>query len=321
MKRLLAAVLVVAVVTTSAVLSRSNLPPAGAKALDAALRVDVEDRNPWNHLNINNAPSTFRFAIVTDRTGGARAGVFERAVDQLNMLQPEFIVSVGDLIQGYSEKEDALDKQWSQFNGFINKLEMPFFYVPGNHDITNKAMENLWQKQFGRAYFHFVYKNTLFLILNSEDPPGKKLGSFSKEQIAWAQKVLAANADVRWTIVLLHKPVWMYAQVDQTGWLDIEQALNGRRYTVFAGHEHRYKKYLRNGQNYYMLATTGGGSKLRGIPQGEFDHIVWVTMKDTGPVLANLMMEGIFSDELTGPEIPLTGQKDEVPGQEKKTTP
>ena len=66
----------------------------------ADLKVTAEEHNPWTHLRVNNRPDEFRFAFVTDRTGGARPGVFERAVTQLNLLQPEFVVSVGDLIEG-----------------------------------------------------------------------------------------------------------------------------------------------------------------------------------------------------------------------------
>ena len=31
-----------------------------------------------------------------------------------------------------------------------------------------------------------------------------------------------------------------------------------------------------------------GSSRMRGVPYGEFDHIVWVTMKKDGPLLANI---------------------------------
>ena len=42
--------------------------------------------------------------------------------------------------------------------------------------------------------------------------------------------------------------------------IDVENALVGRKYTVFAGHEHTYCRFERNGMVYYDLATTGGGS-------------------------------------------------------------
>jgi serine/threonine-protein phosphatase CPPED1 len=176
---------------------------------------------------------------------------------------------------------------------------MPFFYVAGNHDITNVTMERTWQEKFGRRYYHFVYKDVLFLILCSEDPPG--MAKISPEQIADAKLALEDNKSVRWTIVCLHRPIWT-SDVDKNGWGEVEKLLTGRNYTVFVGHEHHYQKFVRNGMNYYQLATTGGGSRLRGVKYGEFDHVVWVTMKKTGPVLANLMLDGIYPEDLKNPD-------------------
>src|SRR5215475_13420609 len=138
MKRLLAVMLAVPVLAGAVVLSRSS--PAGYSGGSVDLQVKQETVNPWNNLKFNNESKTFRFAIVSDRTGGARAGVFERAVEQLNILQPEFVISVGDFIEGYTEEPEEITKQWKEFNSFVGKLEMPFFYLPGNHDISNPVM-------------------------------------------------------------------------------------------------------------------------------------------------------------------------------------
>src|SRR5882672_7117117 len=51
-------------------------------------------------------------------------------------------------------------------------------------------------------------------------------------------------------------------------------------------HVHVFRKYLRNNTSFYQLATTGGGSSLRGVEYGEFDQVAWVTMKPQGPVIA-----------------------------------
>jgi len=265
----------------------------------SALRIQSEDRNPWTNLRLNNAPEDFQFAIVTDRTGGRREKIFSKAVEQLNLMQPEFVLSVGDLIEGYTTDREKVLDQWKEFQGFTSKLQMPFFYVPGNHDVTNPEMEKIWQEKFGRRYYSFNYNGVLFLILNSDDPPGST--SISETQAKWAKQVLAENADARWTIVSMHKPIWN-GDNEKNGWGEIEKSLAGRNYTVFCGHVHRYQKYVRNGMNYYQLATTGGGSRLRGVRYGEFDHIVWVTMKKPGPILANLMLDGILPENLTLPE-------------------
>lgn len=82
---------------------------------------------PWTHLDLNNDADNFQFAIVTDRTGGHRPGVFMDGVRKLNLMQPEFVMSVGDLIEGYTTDIEVLARQWNQFNGFVDQLEMPFF--------------------------------------------------------------------------------------------------------------------------------------------------------------------------------------------------
>ncbi len=179
---------------------------------------------------------------------------------------------------------------------------MPFFYVPGNHDVGGENSDALWTKRFGRRWYHFVYRDVLFLCLNTDDPPGSGPGNLGEEQVAYAQKALADNAAVRWTIVIVHKPIWKVSNQKKCGWAAVEEALSKRPYTVFCGHVHTYQKFVRQGQNYYQLATTGGVSKMRGLAYGEFDHIVWVTMKKEGPLLANILLDSVLPDDLKVPE-------------------
>ncbi|MGD1841776.1 MAG: metallophosphoesterase [Thermonemataceae bacterium] len=262
----------------------------------------VEGATPWSSLEVNNKAENFQFAIVTDRTGGLRKGVFPEAVTKLNLLQPEFVMSVGDLISGYTEDEAQLDYEWKEFKGFIDNLKMPFFYVPGNHDITNKVMEQKWKENFGPTYYHFLYQDVLFLCLNSEDNiRGAGRGSIDDEQYEYIKKTLEANKEVRWTLVFMHQPLWMQTAdgVDTKRWKDVEALLAERQHSVFVGHIHRYIKFQRNNGKYFTLATTGGGSSLRGARLGEFDHVVWVTMTDDGPILANLLLEGIWDEDVS----------------------
>lgn len=247
--------------------------------------------NPWTHLDVNNDPDDFQFAIVTDRTGGHRPGVFMDGVRKLNLMQPEFVVSVGDLIEGYTENPEVIEQQWDEFNGFVGQLEMPFFYVPGNHDVSNEVMQAEWLKRYGKLYYHFLYKDVLFLCLDSEDPPDSQM---SAQQAGYVAQTLREHPDVKWTLVFLHKPLWDYGDPTQNGWARIEKLLAGRPHTVFAGHTHHYMKSRRNDADYVVLATMGGGSQMRGQNFGEFDHFMWVTMTDEGPRIANLMLDGIW---------------------------
>lgn len=255
--------------------------------------------HPWTNLKWNNNPENFQFAIVSDRTGGNRPGVFEQGIEKFNLLQPEFVMSVGDLIDGYSKDIDKLNKQWEEFDEFVSRLEMPFFYVPGNHDLTYQEMEDVWKERLGPTYYHFVYRDVLFLCLNGEEGFDAHRNSFySEEQREYVRKTLVDNPDVRWTLVFMHKPIWASDEKSKrSGWSEIESMLTGRKHTVFAGHNHTYKHFERNNSSYIQLATTGGGSSLRGPIFGQFDHVVWVTMSDNGPVIANLMLEGIWDED------------------------
>jgi hypothetical protein len=285
----------------------ANAPGAGANPMD----IQVESKNPWTSLALNNQPRNFQFAIVTDRTGGHRPGVFADAVRKLNLLQPEFVISVGDLIEGYSEDSGQWALEWAEFQGKLQQLQMPFFYVPGNHDLSNPRMAENWKRKFGRAFYEFRYHDALFVALNSEDPPDSKPYRFGPEQIRWFSDVLSRNQDVRWTFVFMHKPAWVFADDDpeQTGWNAVERALSDRKFTVFAGHVHNYARFVRNGRDYIMLATTGGSSKLRGKADGEFDQFVWVTMKDSEPIVANLLLDGIEDKNVRTLPIPKPGAK------------
>src|SRR5262249_41103986 len=124
------------------------------------------------------------------------------------------------------------------------------------------------------------------------------------------------NADVRWTVVLVHRPLWDQADLPRNGWAEVEKALNGRTYTVFAGHIHRFRKFVRQGQNYYQLATTGRSSRMRGLPYGEVDQIAWVTMKKDGPVIANILLDGVLTEDLRRPLTDEAG----VPETNRKAT-
>src|SRR5205085_6346103 len=122
----------------------------------SGLLIEKEKKaNPWTNLELRNDPDEFQFAVVSDRTGGHRAQVFSRAVARLNLLQPEFVLSVGDLIEGGKKTPRQINAEWAEFDGYVKKLQMPFFYVSGNHDVGNAGTDKVWQERYGRRWYHF----------------------------------------------------------------------------------------------------------------------------------------------------------------------
>jgi hypothetical protein len=257
-------------------------------------------RTPWTHLDFHNDPTDFQFAIIGDLAGEFRPEVFRKAVSQLNTLQPEFVMSVGDLIDTWDDETDArltdpekLEALWAGFFDILAALEMPFFPVGGNNGLGNEGLQNAWLERFGHTYYSFSYGDALFIVLSTDDPPGSSLGQVSDAQIEWLDETLARHPESRWTFLFLHRPLWID---NPPTWQPIEALFEGRPRTVFAGHHHTYKVTAIGGFHYYSLATTGGVSSLAGPADGQFDHLVWVTMTDDGPRVANLMQDGIWSD-------------------------
>ena len=48
--------------------------------------------------------------------------------------------AASDLIEGYTKDEARMAAEWREFQSYVHRLQMPFFYVPGNHDMSNPAM-------------------------------------------------------------------------------------------------------------------------------------------------------------------------------------
>ena len=58
--------------------------------------------------------------------------------------------------------------QWDEFDGIVAQLEMPFFYVRGNHDINTPITRTAWTERRGPDYYYFKYKDVLFIALDTE---------------------------------------------------------------------------------------------------------------------------------------------------------
>ena len=300
----------------------------------------LPESKPWTSEDFNNDPDNFQFVIIGDRTGGANVeGTFKLAIDQINLLQPEFVINVGDKIEGYSDDKAELNAEWDELDGLLKKLEMPFFRVPGNHDIANKTAQAVYRERHGATYYYFVYNDTLFLVLDSEAPPreapenikekielynrlqtedpakakamlaefmsdeaviaalGKPV-EFSDKQIAFIENALAEYADTRWIFLFLHEPAW---ENPSDSFMSIQQLLKGRNHTFFAGHLHYYDYDKIDGREHITMGPAGASFHQEG--PGNVDHIMWVTMTEAGPQIANIALKGLFDRKGLDPSL------------------
>jgi len=165
----------------------------------------------------------------------------------------------------------------------LNVLDAPFFRTPGNHDLANKTAQEVWLNRYGATFYYFVYRDVLFMVLDSEDNsrpaplPGmkEKIELYNRLQVedpAKAQAMLGEFMSDEAVSAGLSKPVEF--SETQLNW--IKETLD----------EHI------DGVEYITMGPTGASFHHEG--PGNVDHIMWVTMTENGPQMGNIALKGLF---------------------------
>ena len=134
---------------------------------------------------------------------------------------------------------------------------------------------------------------------------------FGDEQVASLENILAQNPDVRWTFLFLHEPVW---ENPSESFEAIQRLLADRDHTFFAGHLHYYDYDEIDGREHITMGPAGASFHQEG--PGNVDHIMWVTMTDNGPQMANIALKGLFDRKGLDPELFGAYDRKGAPGSE-----
>ena len=63
-------------------------------------------------------------------------GECNQLFDEVAVINPSFVLQIGDMIRGYVETDDEFRAQWKRFKDQISGLgSIPFYAVPGNLDV------------------------------------------------------------------------------------------------------------------------------------------------------------------------------------------
>ena len=243
-----------------------------------------------------SAGRDFRFVVIGD-THSSTAQV-EKEIRAINLLAPDLVLHVGDLIHGHDPAE------WEESDRLLGLFDMPALTVLGNHDVTEFSPRSLYEKRYGPTYFSVDYEGVHFVGLDSEmvGRNGEAANRIEGEQLKWLEADLAANDKARLKFVFLHKPFWTpVGEIDEVDhWFKVVHPVlaQNRVNAVVAGHWHKYLKFRpTDGVHYYISGT---GAKFVGDDpaQGSFFHFCLVTIRGSDWQLAVVKPEGIESDEV-----------------------
>lgn len=264
------------------------------------------------------AEHSFHFVVIGDTRTGHK--VFEENIAEINQLDPDLVVDIGDLIGGYVRGDDAsahtakIEAMWDDFDRRVEKFEVPLVMVAGNHDIWNPLSRKIYEQRYGRTYFSFDHKGVHFVALDTEtlSEKGKPIGRIDEDQLEWLENDLAVHKDARLTFVFLHKPFWQNVHVaggaSEHWWGNVHPVL--AKYgvsAVFAGHVHKYVKFPEiDGVSYYI--TGGGGVGIGSNPdQGDFHHYGVLTVRGESWKLAIIEPGSVKPDTIVGSDWMIVG--------------
>jgi hypothetical protein len=229
------------------------------------LKDEAPGVGPGNNPISVKDPDHFTFAVLGDTQNFElpdSSGGFVKAVGQIEKMKPDFVMTVGDLVDSCGSPADCASyKAWKN----IAKPILPITYeVVGNHDriVSNgneaekTAADKEWQNYFnlptnGPAGFEkFTYSfnigNSHFVILDSEKPKEHVIG---QDQLDWLEKDLSANTKDN-TFIFYHEPAFPmsykigqsldYHQKERDAFWSIIDKYNVT--AVFNGHEHIYSR-------------------------------------------------------------------------------
>jgi len=266
-----------------------------------ALTQDVvlTDREGARPLALPDGEDSFHFVVFGDRTGGPREGldVLRQAVRDTNLISPDLVMTVGDLVQGYNERPEWLE-QMREYGGIMDGLAMRWYPVAGNHDVywrggdvPHDQHEGDYEEHFGPLWYSFRHKSAAFVVLYSDEGDSEtgrkgwgdaKVNRMSERQLEWLSRTLEEHRDARHVFLFLHHPRWWSEYYQGTNWDAVHERLvaAGNVSAVFAGHIHR-RRYdgARDGIEYYALATTGGGIPFDVPGTGHMHHLDVVTVR------------------------------------------
>jgi predicted phosphodiesterase len=247
-------------------------------------------------LGASLAECPLRFAVIGDRTGDAVPGVYEQAVAEIERLKPEFVITVGDMIQGYTEDKAEMERQWTEYMEIIKAFSMPVYFTPGNHDITDTPMVEAYERWIGRPYYSFDVRGVHFIVLDTSRY--QTAVALPAEQMDWLKRDLKEHKGSAYTFVFFHIPTWRQAvalgKPDPIHAVLAEYGVDA----VFSGHYHQYFSGSYDGIAYTAVGSSGGGTEPG--PTGLEYHFAWVTVDDQDFTIAPIKLGAVLPwDEVT----------------------
>lgn len=174
----------------------------------------------------------FTFAFLTDihvQPEKNAAEGFRAAIQKVNALDPEFVITGGDLIMdALGVSYERADSLYTLYKELSEEFNMPVYNTIGNHEVFGIYEKSgvdpehpdyrygMYEKRLGELYYSFDHKGWHFMVLNSvvETEERKYIGMIDDEQIEWIKQDLLDVSPATPIVISTHIPfITVFTQV------------------------------------------------------------------------------------------------------------
>jgi len=147
---------------------------------------------------------------------------FSIALDSVNKLKPDFIITGGDLIMdALGQTYGRVDSLYDLYAEVIKKAESPVYNTMGNHEIYGiytkesgadpsnpEYGEKMFEKRLGKSFYSVDHKGWKFIIINSveDTKKGRYVGQVDSAQLAWIRDELKKTDPATPIVISTHIP-------------------------------------------------------------------------------------------------------------------
>jgi 3',5'-cyclic AMP phosphodiesterase CpdA len=175
--------------------------------------------------------NSFSFVFCTDiHAQHERRAVegFTQAIDTINQLKPDFVITGGDLIMdALGQTYERADSLYDLYVNITKKFDMPVHNTMGNHEIYGiysksgadpshpEYGEKMYENRLGKSYYSFDHHGWKFIIVNSAEDTKKNeyIGLIDSMQIEWIKEELVKTDPKTPIVISTHIPfITAYAQ-------------------------------------------------------------------------------------------------------------
>ncbi len=195
-------------------------------------------------------------------------------VDHLNGLtpRPDAVVVSGDLVDGGSAEEYATARP------LLDRLQMPYYAVPGNHDERENFRRAFADKGYlpATGFLNYVIEDFPVRLVGLDSVvPGQPHGDLCPERLDWLAQCLAADRQ-KPTLVFLHHPPFLTG----INHMDAMMCQNGESLGAII-QEHPQVQMLLCGHIHRIIHTTWHG--IAACIGGSPAHAVAFDLTPDGP--------------------------------------